>query len=810
MSPLTPPSAPDGDGSPSRRPVPPSHGDAPSVPGTAALGSPAPRGTGPGTGARPAPPASTSTSHRSWRQPTDRGDLPVRSLGPARAPTAVPDVCRTSAGTADPDRTPARLVQARSGTAAPGPARSDPGEPVTAGPRPSAVGRSPVERAVPHPVPAPAPFPRRPADLPPAHTALICVALPGMALSTAQGQLTGQGLEGFYRAGRRMLSRCQVRVAGREPLAVQARMVAADGARFTGTLRLSADAGPDPDVVVERLRYADGTERITLHSAALRPLRLPVEVALGTDLAELGAIASGRAGPELPASVHDSGLRWSCPTGHSAVTADPAPADALASAGLLRWELELPPGGTRSVELRVRPDGAGPVRAVGRGVMSPIAQVAAAGDDPRVRALLHTCVQDLRALLLRDPAGPSDAYPAAGVPWRCGMAPADALAAARMTLPLGTRLAAGTLRTLARTQLTGPGPGSGSIPGPLRDAGPYLPPGCSGTEATLLFPALLAEARRWGLPEPEAEELLPAAERCLRWLRSAVGDGSFLTDPGPAGPSRCETQAHAHRAAVLGADLLDTYGRPGGAELRQWARELRDAFRKDFWVEDRSGGRPAAARTPDGRPVPHLGAAAAHLLDTGLLGSGTLAPGLLDRVRTEQLARLLGGPAMDSGWGLRTMGVKEAAYNPFGHRGGSVRVHETAVAVAGLAAAGYEKEASSLLRGVLAAAETFEHRLPEMYAGAQRTEGGAPLPHPAACRPAATAAAAGVLLLTALAGIRPDAPAGTVTLCPVRSAPLGEIGFTGLRVAGAPFSVRVSRLGLAMVEEAADGLQLGV
>ncbi|OSP45119.1 hypothetical protein B7767_01260, partial [Streptomyces sp. 13-12-16] len=77
------------------------------------------------------------------------------------------------------------------------------------------------------------------------------------------------------------------------------------------------------------------------------------------------------------------------------------------------------------------------------------------------------------------------------------------------------------------------------------------------------------------------------------------------------------------------------------------------------------------------------------------------------------------------------------------------------------------------------------------------------------CRPAATAAAAGVLLLTALAGIRPDAPARTVALRPVRDAPLGETVLTGLRVAGAPFAVRISRLGLAVVEEAADGLRLG-
>ncbi|MER5199134.1 glycogen debranching N-terminal domain-containing protein [Streptomyces sp. NPDC002755] len=639
---------------------------------------------------------------------------------------------------------------------------------------------------------------------------MICVALPGLAISTDQGQLTGDGLEGFYRAGRRILSRCQVRVAGREPLAVQARMTAADRARFVGTLRVTPHGGPDPDVVVERTRSADGTEVIMLHSAVARPLRLPVEVALGADLADLGAIASGSVGPELAASVHDSGLRWSCAAGASFVTADPPPADALASAGLLRWDFDLPPGGTVRVELRVRLDGAGPVRAVGRAATSPLAPAEATGDDPRLPALLATSVADLQALLVRDPAHPADTHLAAGAPWRCGLAPADALAAARMTLPLGTRLAAGTLRTLARTQITAPGPRCGMIPGPRRDAGAHLPPGCTGTEATLLFPVLLAEARRWGLPDRDTEELLPAAERCLTWLRATVGEGPYLSDPQPSGPVRCETQAHAHRAALLGADLLDACGRQGGDGLREWARKLRATFRRDFWIDDPGGGRPATARTPDGRPLPHLCATAVHLLDTGLLGGGAHASGLLDRVQTEQLARLLGSPVMDSGWGLRGLGAKEVGYNPFGHRSGAVRVHETAIAVAGLAAAGYEKESAALLRGLLTAAEAFGHRLPEMYAGEQRGDGRAPLPHPAACRPAATAAAAGVLLLTTLTGVRPDAPAGTVTLRPLRGAPLGEIGLTGLRVAGAPFSVRVSRLGLAMVEEAADGLQLGV
>lgn len=657
--------------------------------------------------------------------------------------------------------------------------------------------------------PWPLPPPRRSTDLPPTHTALICVALPGLAISTEQAQLTGRGLEGFYRAGRRLLSRCRLRIAGREPLAVQAAMAGADRVRFLGTLCSSSAAGPDPDVLVERVRYADGTERITLRSAARRPLRLPVEVALGTDLAELSAIASGAVGAELPASVHDSGLRWTCEAGSSSVTANPPPADALASAGLLRWEIDLPPGGTANVELRVRPDGSGPLRAVGHAATSPLAHARALGDFPGTGALLRTSIEDLQALLVRDPAHPTDICLAAGVPWRCGPAPAEALAAARMTLPLGTRLAAGTLRALARTQLPGPGPQAGLIPGPLRDAGAHLPPGCTGTEATLLFPALLAEARRWGLTERETGELLPAAERCLTWLRHTVGDGTYLRDPQPTGPARCETQAHAHRAALLGADLLDAYDRPGGAWLRQWAQDLRTAFRKDFWAEDRGGGRPVIARAEDGRPLPHLGSAAAHLLDTGLLGAGEPAPGLLDTAQTAQLARLFTSQTMDSGWGLRGLAADEPGHNPFGHRTGAVRTRETALAVVGLAAAGHETEANGVLRGLLAAAEHFGHRLPEMYAGEQRTEGSAPVPHPAACRPAATAAASGVLLLSALAGIRPDVPARTIVLRPVQSVPLGEIVLTGLRVAGAPFSLRISRHGLAMVEEAADGLQLG-
>ncbi|WP_392898314.1 glycogen debranching N-terminal domain-containing protein [Streptomyces sp. LN699] len=652
-----------------------------------------------------------------------------------------------------------------------------------------------------HPVP-----PARRPELPPVHGAFICLAAPCLAISPEHGQLTGRGIDGVYRAGLRILSRCVLRVGGRDPVAVQGRSLGADRAAFTATVRTGSEAGPDPDIGVERVRHADGTERITLRSYATRSVRLPVELALGTDLAELAAIAAGRAGPELPAAVHAAGLRWSTGDTQAVITAEPAPDDALASSGLLRWQFELGPGEARTIELRTGRDRT--ARASAGQVANPLAEARAEGDDPRVEAWFRTSVEDLGALLLRDPEQPGDAFAAAGAPWRLGLAQAESLWAARMALPLGTGLAAATLRVLARSQVEGRGPGAGMIPGPLRGAGPQLPPGCTGTEATLAFPVVLAEARLWGLPEEEVARLLPTAERCLEWLRGALGEDGFLADPDP-GPRRCETQAHVHRAALLGADLLTGCGRPGAEEWRDRAARLREMFRAEFWIDGPDGGRPAAALHPDGRPLPRLTGAAAHLLDTGLLSGGRTAPGLLDRTRTEQLARLLGAPAMDSGWGLRSMASREPGHNPFGHRSGAVRVHESVVALSGLAQAGFEKEAAGLLRGLLDAAETFGYRLPEMYAAEQRTTGSAPLPHPAACRPAAVAAAGGVHALVSLAGIRPDAPAGTVALHPLPGAPLGSLRFSGLRVSEQPFGVRVSRLGLGMVEEAADALQLG-
>ncbi|MFJ9609988.1 glycogen debranching N-terminal domain-containing protein [Kitasatospora sp. NPDC101176] len=665
--------------------------------------------------------------------------------------------------------------------------------------------------------PAAPPRPQPPA----VHHAVLCVNAPGMAASGPDGQLRGQGLHGFYRHGVRVLARMELRLGGMEPLPLQGTSTSTAQARFLGAVRLPGDPDPDPALTVERLRHADGVETVIVRNTGSRPARLPMEIALGTDLGPVAEIAAGHRPPDLPGQVQSAGLRWAGPAHSAVVSAKPSPHAVLAGAGVLRWDLEVQPGARWSVELRVELESAAPgprpPGGRGTGVPLPWAEPEVRCDDARAAQLVTRSLDALGGLLFADPDRPTDLYPASGAPWRFGLAPADALWAARLTLPLGTRLAAGTLRALARRQQLAPAPGrtEGLLPGALRHGGPELPPTCTATEATLLFVTVLAEAWRWGLPRAETADLLPAAERALSALRDGLVDG-FVTDLSrpaedrAAHPvaARTEVQAQAHRAALHGADLLEAFGRPGAQEWRGWAADLRGRFRERFWIDDLSGGRPAAGLAPGGQPLPAVASSLVHLLDTGLAADGGRHETLLDREQTRLLAQRLAAPELDSGWGLRTLSAKSPRFNPLGHRGGAVRVHETALAVAGLAEAGHENEAGALLEGLLAAAAHFEGRLPEMYAGEQRTAGCPPVPHPAACRPAAVSAAGAAHAVFALAGVRPDVPGGRVLVRPASTAPLGELELTGLRVAGEPFSVRVSRIGVAMVEEASAELQL--
>src|SRR5690606_37787570 len=255
----------------------------------------------------------------------------------------------------------------------------------------------------------------------------------------------------------------------------------------------------------------------------------------------------------------------------------------------------------------------------------------------------------------------------------------------------------------------------------------------------------------------------------------------------------CEVQGYAHRAALDAADILealaprDLAGPPH--RWRDYAAGLAVRFRARFWVDGPLGPYPAPAIDADGRPVASLTSNIGHLLGTGLLNA--------DEERL--VARVLGSEPLAGGYGLRTMSTVDAAYDPLSYHCGSIWPHDTAIALAGMAAAGEHAPAIGLIEGLLAAAEAFDFRLPELYGGHGRGEVARPIPYPGACAPQAWSAAAAITMLRTVLGITADVPRGEFRIQPLVGHGLGDITVHGLRVAGATVDVSVDRNGTARV-----------
>ena len=671
------------------------------------------------------------------------------------------------------------------------------------------------------------------------HELVTVVAAPALALSDADGQLTGAGATGVYLADRRVLSRLVVGVDGREPATVGGQSLDTATARFVGVVRHLGDPGPDPTVFVERARTISPRglrETIRLVSRAREPLTCTVNLELDADLADIAEVKSGRptATPPCRPDLDGAGtVRWPVADGIAVIaTLAPEPDETRAAAPsrvLAGWDVALPARGRweATVEVTATAPGAPPAAAPPTRELWRAPAVSAG--DHRLPALVERSVADLAGLLAADPVADDDHYLTAGAPWYLTLFGRDSLWAARMALPLGTDLAAGTLRTLARRQGTRTDPSTEEEPGKILHevrVGPAGPVRYYGTvDATPLWISLLHDAWRWGLADADVAELLPNLEAALGWLREATGDGfvryvdnagvlsnqgwkdSFdsiqFSDGRLAEPpiALCEVQAYAFAAAMDGAALLDAFGRPGGDDWRHWAAGLRDRFRSAFWVEDRLGRYPAIALDGDGRRVDSVTSNIGHLLGTGFL----------DQAETAAVIRRLAAPDMDSGFGLRTMSSRSAGFNPLSYHGGSVWSHDTAIALRGLAAVGTGDAAplaASLVRGLLAAAPAFDFRLPELYGGESAGGGRRPLAYPAACRPQAWSAGAALVVLTATLGLTPDLPAGRLTLRPMRPSPVGGLTVRGLRLAGRPLDVRLTAAGDAEVLTAAPDLIL--
>jgi glycogen debranching enzyme len=673
------------------------------------------------------------------------------------------------------------------------------------------------------------------------HDLLVCLHAPTQSWSGDDGQIRPEGAHGVYEGDVRVLSQARLTLGGVEPDAL---MSATDGPGSVVIVSIARDVDVptrDPTVRVERRRHIEPgtmTEQITLSAATEAAVHAVVRIELASDLAPMEGVRAGRARPALPAELADDGsLRWTDDTMTVRVSGDEAGAEVGdPSRPALMWDVIVHPG--QSVDLRWRTE-ATDAAAV---VVAPArhrpewSRPEVRADDWRLPALLTQAMDDLTGLRLTTPNQGDDAFLAAGAPWYFTLFGRDSLWAARMLLPLGTELAAGTLRVLARRQgrttdaLTAEQPGKilhevRRTAIALREDGRELPPVYYGTvDATPLWVCLLHDAWRWGMPEPEVAELLPHARAALAWMSDygdADGDG-FLEyidtsgrglanqgwkDSGDSiqwrdgrlatGPiALAEVQGYAYEAALAGAALLDAFDLSGADRWRSWAAGIADRFRKHFWAEDDLGPYPAIALDADKQRVDTLTSNAGHLLGTGLLSADESAT----------VARRLGSPEMDSGFGLRTMATSSGGYWPLSYHGGSVWAHDTAIVVSGLARSGHTEAAASLIEGLLAAAAAFDYRLPELYGGDGRSAMPRPVPYPAACRPQAWSAAAAVVLLSAIVGVTADVPAGALTVSPMAPSPVGALEVDGLGVAGQPLSLSIAADGSLRTIDAPPGL----
>jgi glycogen debranching enzyme len=304
-----------------------------------------------------------------------------------------------------------------------------------------------------------------------------------------------------------------------------------------------------------------------------------------------------------------------------------------------------------------------------------------------------------------------------------------------------------------------------------RPHSPYF----GSADATPLFLILLEEYTRWTGDRKLARYLKSNVEAALRWIDEygdrdrdgfveyqrrntetglenqcwkdsfdsmAFRDGTLAPTP----LATCEIQGYVYDAKSRIARLArDVYEDEEWADrLTREARELKERFNEAFWVKDR--GFFALALDGQKRQVDSLTSNIGHLLWSGIA----------DTNKAQLCVQHLMGKELFSGWGIRTMGRAEAAYNPIGYHVGTVWPHDTSFIAWGLRRYGFRTEAGILARSMLEAAECFHHRLPEAFGGYERAMTNFPVEYPTACSPQAWASGTPLLLLRALLGLESD------------------------------------------------------
>lgn len=216
-------------------------------------------------------------------------------------------------------------------------------------------------------------------------------------------------------------------------------------------------------------------------------------------------------------------------------------------------------------------------------------------------------------------------------------------------------------------------------------------------------------------------------------------DGTLAEGP----ISLCEVQGYRYaalRSLASLAEVLSLEDMRSAAE--QESRDLRRRFDVDYWCEDM--GFYALALDGKKRRCDVRTSNVGHLLWAEMVSEE----------RARSVARMLMGPAMFSGWGIRTVAMGEVRYNPISYHNGSIWPHDNAIVASGLSRYGFKSAALQILGSLFDASIYFDlHRMPELYCGFSRRTGQGPTSYPTACSPQAWASASVFMLLSAVLGL---------------------------------------------------------
>ena len=424
-----------------------------------------------------------------------------------------------------------------------------------------------------------------------------------------------------------------------------------------------------------------------------------------------------------------------------------------------------------------------------------------------VRLYMRSLV-DIAALRFHPDTLSEHSLPAAGLPWFMALFGRDSLITSYQLLPFSSELSATTLRALAATQgkkkveLTEEEPGRILHElrfGELTHFGerpqrPYY----GASDTTPLFLVLLDEYERWTGDVKLARELELNARAALNWMDQygdRDGDGyieyerttqlgldnqcwkdswnSILFHDGTLAPTpraTCELQGYAYDAKVRCARLARERWKDEAlaVKLEKQAAELKRRFNQDYWIPDRKFF--ALALDGSKRKVDSLCSNIGQLLWSGIV----------DDDKAVALRDHLMSPRMFSGWGIRTMAEGEDGYNPIEYNNGTVWPHDCSIIAAGLARYGFRKEAADIIAGVFEASLFFDFRLPEVFAGYDRTKTRYPVQYTTACIPQAWAAGAPMLGIRTLLGLEPKGDVLTSAKNPVLPAWMGTLTVDGI------------------------------